>query len=81
MNFRYGKSHIESCLKQKISYRLKPSLLKQETEYDEIYEDTWGARENEWLPHVKNDVLSTVFCYARYLMGMEEIKMFRMKNS
>ena len=50
-------------------------------EHDEIYEDTWEARENEWLPYVKNDVLSTAFCYARYTMGMEELTEVGMKNS
>ena len=63
------------------SYKLQPSLLKQEMELDEIFEDTWEARENEWLPYVKNDVLSTAFCYARYTMGMEELTKFGMKNS
>ena len=50
-------------------------------EHDEIYEDTWKAKENDWLPYVKNDVLSTAFCYARYTMGMEELTGFGMKNS
>ena len=50
-------------------------------EHDEIYEDTWEARENEWLPYVKNDVLSTAFCYAGYTMGMEDLTEFGMKNS
>ena len=63
------------------SYKLQPSLLKQEMEQDEIYEDTWEAREIEWLPYVKNDVLSTAFCYARYTMSMEELTNFGMKNS
>ena len=55
--------------------------MKQELEHDEIYEDTWQAKENEWLPYVKNDVLYTAFCYARYTMGMEELPNFVMKNS
>ena len=52
-------------------------------EHDEIYEYTWEARENEWLPYVKNDVSSTALPsgYARYTMGMEEITGFGMKNS
>ena len=50
-------------------------------EHVEIYEDTWEARENEWLPFVRNDVISTAFCYARYRMGMEELSGFGMKNS
>ena len=52
------------------SYKLQESLLKKELKHDDIYEDTWEARENEWLPYVKNDVLSTAFCYARYTMGV-----------
>ena len=63
------------------SYKLQESLLKKELEHDEIYEDTWEEKENEWLPYVKNDVLSTAFCYARYTMGMEIITKFGMKNS
>ena len=33
------------------------------------------------LPHLKNDVLSTAFCYARYSKGMEELTGVGMKNS
>ena len=47
----------------------------------EVYEDTWEDKEAEWLPSVKNDVLSTAFCYARHTMGMKEINYFAMKNS
>ena len=55
--FRYRRVHIDTNLK-KIgeSYKLQESLLKKELEHDEIYEDTWEERENEWLPYVKNDV-------------------------
>ena len=64
-----------------ISYKVQLSLLKQELEREEVYEDTWESKENEWLPYVKNDVLSTAFCYARYTMGMEQLAGFGMKNS
>ena len=82
VHFRCGRVHINQKLR-KIgeSYKLQESLLKKELEHDEIFEDTWEARENEWLPYVKNDVLSTAFCYARYTMGMEELTKFGMKNS
>ena len=63
------------------SYKSQKSLLKKELEHDEIYEDTWEARENDWLLYVKNDVLSTAFCYARYTMGIEELTGFGMKNT
>ena len=50
-------------------------------EHDESYEDTGGTREHYWLPYVKNDVLSTAFCFARCTMGMEDLNGFGMKNS
>ena len=62
------------------SYKLQKSLLEKELEHDEIYEDTWEEKENEWLPYVRNDVLSTAFCYTRYTMGIEELNGFGMKN-
>ena len=82
VHFWCGKVHINQKLR-KIgeSYKLQESLLKRELEHDEIYENTWEEKENEWLPYVKNDVLSTAFCYARYTMGMEELTNFGMKNS
>ena len=82
VHFRCGRVHINQKLR-KIgeSYKLQESLLKKELEHDEIYEDTYEAKENEWLPYVKNDVLSTAFCYARYTMGMEELTNFGIKNS
>ena len=64
-----------------VSDKLQSSLLKQEMEHVEIFEDSWEARENAWLPYVKNDVISTAFCYVRYIIGMEEITSFSMKNS
>ena len=82
VHFRCGRVHINQKLR-KIgeSYILQESLLKKELEHDEIYEDTYEAKENECLPYVKNDLLSTAFCYARYTMGMEELTEFGMKNS
>ena len=44
------------------SYKLKSCLFTENLEDYEIYEDTWEAGEHEWLPYVKNDVLSTAFC-------------------
>ena len=82
VHFRCGRVHINQKLR-KIgeSYKLQESLLEKELEHDETHEDTYEAKENEWLPYVKNDVLSTAFCYARYTMGMEELTEFGMKNS
>ena len=82
VHFRCGRVHINKSFKKiDESSKLQESLLKKEIEHDEIFEDTWEARENEWLPYVKNDVLSTALCYARYTMEMEELTNFGMKNS
>ena len=81
-HFRYGRVHICISLKQiGISYKVKSSLVKQGMNHDEIYEDTWEDKEREWLFYLKNGVLSTAFCYARYSKGMEELTGFGMKNS
>ena len=48
------------------SYELRPCLLEQEKEHDEIFEDNWDEKEKELLPFLKNDVLSTALSYARY---------------
>ena len=67
-----GRVHLGNSLKKVgESYKLQAILMKQEIDHDEIYEDTCEEKENEWLGYVKNDVLSTVFCYARYTKGLE----------
>ena len=82
VQFKCGLLHIENSLK-KIgkSYKLQESLLKQELELDEIYENNWEEKENEWLPYLKNEVLSTVFSCPRFSKGMEDLTGFGMKNS
>ena len=77
----WKSSYYKSLKKIGESFKLQPSLLKQGSEHDEIYEDIWEAKENEWLPYVKNDVLSTAFCYARYTMGLKKLNGFGMKDS
>ena len=80
--FRCGKVfNISSVRKIGVSCKLQPLLLKQQMEQYENFEDTWEARENEWSPYVKDDVLSTAFCYARYTMVTEELTNFGIKNS
>ena len=81
VHLRCGLLHIKDSLKNiGKSYKLQECLLKQELEHDEIFEDNWEEKENEWLPYLKNDVLSTAFSYARYSKGMEELTGFGMKN-
>ncbi len=72
VHFRCGTDHTKNSWKKiGVRNKLQPSLLKQEVELYEIYEVTWEAEEDEWLPYHKNDVLSTVFCHTIYSRGME----------
>ena len=81
-NFRCGLLLFKDSLKNiGESYKLQPCLLKQEFEHDESSQDNWEEKENEWLPYLKNDVLSTAFSFARYTKGMEELTGFGMRNS
>ena len=82
VHFRCGLLHIKDSLKNiGRSYRLQENLLKKELERHEIFEGNWEEKENEWLPYLKNEVLSTAFRYARYSKEMEELTGFGMKNS
>ena len=73
--------HIKDSLKNiGKSYKVQPCLLKQGLEHDEIFEDNWEEKENQWLPYLKNDVLSTAFSYARHSRRMEELTGFGMEN-
>ena len=49
-------------------------------DHDEIFEDTWEDKENEWLPYLKNNMLSTAFSCARYGKRMGELTGFGLKN-
>ena len=82
VHFRCGLLHIKDSLKIiRKSYNLQEKLPKKELEHDEIFEDTWEEKEKEWLPYLKNDVLSTAFSYARCSKGMGEVTEFGLKNS
>ena len=63
--------HIRDSLRIGRSHKLQSCLLEQELEHDEIFEDIWEEKDNEWLPYLKNDVLSTAFSNARYAKAME----------
>ena len=82
VHLRCGLLHIKDSLKNiGKSYEIQPCLLKQELGHDEIFEDNSEEKENQWLPYLKNDVLSAAFSCARYSKGMEELTGFGMKNS
>ena len=47
----------------------------------EFFEDNWEEKENEWMPYLKTDVLSTAYSYARYAKRMEEPTAFGKKTA
>ena len=79
--FRWGMTHLNYSLKKvEKTFKLQKKLLKTEMNHDEIYSDTWKDKKHGWLDYVKNDVLCTSFCDARYSKAMEEIIGFSMKD-
>ena len=55
-------------------------MLQKEREHDELDEDTCENKENECLPYLKNDVLSTAICFAGYTKCLKHILGFSLKN-
>ena len=49
--------------------------------HDEASDDTWKNQRNRSLDYIKVVVLCTMFPYASYSKGMEEVAGFGMKNS
>ena len=49
-------------------------------DHDGIDENNWKDKKYELLHYVKNDVLCTAYCNARYTKAMEEITSFGMKD-
>ena len=48
--------------------------------HEEADGENYIDEKDEWLPYVKNDVLCTAFCHARYSKAMERITEFGMKD-
>ena len=73
-------AHLEYSLKKLgKTFKLPESLLKTEMNHNECDENNWMHKKDMWLPHMKNDVLCTAYCYARYTKSMQEITGFSMK--
>ena len=61
--------------------KLQKELLKTEMNHDEVGGNNYKDKKNNWLDFVKNDVLCTVFSYARYSKAMDDITGYSMKDS
>ena len=49
-------------------------------DHDEVDCNNYKDKEDEWFPYVKQDVLYTIFGYARYSKAKEEITEFGIKD-
>ena len=79
--FRCGMTHLNYSLKKLgRTFKLPKELLKTEMNHDEIDANNYKDKKDIWVPYVKNDVLCTVYSYARYIKAMEEITGFSMKD-
>ena len=79
--FRCGITHLNYSLeKLGKTFKSQKELLKTKMNHNEVYSDTWKDKKSEWLDYVKNDVLCTAFCYARYCKAMEDITGLSMKD-
>ena len=81
LHFRCGMTHLNYKLeKLGKTFKLQKELLKTEMNHDDVDGKNYKDKIDEWLPYVKNDVLCTAFSYARYIIAMEEITKFSMKD-
>ena len=48
--------------------------------HDEIDENNWRDKKDEWLLYVKNDVRCTAYSYARYCGALLEVTGFSMRD-
>ena len=79
--FRCGMTHLNYSLKKlRKTFELPKELLKIEINHDDVDANNYKDKKDIWLPYVKNDVLCTAYCYARYSKAMEEITEFSMKD-
>ena len=81
LHFRCGMTHLNYSLKKLgKTFELPKELLKTEMDHNDIDANNYKDKKDIWLPYVKNDVLCTSYCYARYSKAMEEITGFSMKD-
>ena len=79
--FRCGMTHLNYSLKNLgKTFKLRKEPLKTEKNHDENDENNGRDKKDERLLYVKNDVLCTAYCYARYCGAMQEITGFSMKD-
>ena len=79
--FRCGMTYLNYSLRKLgKTFKLQKEILKTEMNHDEVSSDTWRDKKSEWLDYIKNDLLCTAFCYARYSKAVEEITRFSMKH-
>ena len=79
--FQCGTTHSNYSL-EKIgkTFNLQKELLQTEMNHDEIDYNNYKDKKGESLDYGKQDVLRTVFSYARYCKAIQEITEFSRKD-
>ena len=66
--------HLKYSLRKlRKTFEFQRELLKTEMDHDELDENKWREKRDDWLPYVENDVLCTAFSYAPYTKARDEI--------
>ena len=74
LNIRCGMTHLyHSSKKLGRTFKLQKEFLKTKMNLDEIDENVYMNKKDEWLEYDENDVLCTAFSYVRYKKAMEDI--------
>ena len=62
LHSRCGMTHLNYSLeKLGKTFKLQKETLKTKMNHDDVYDDNYKDKIDEWLPYVKNDVLCTGF--------------------
>ena len=78
---RCGMTYLNYILKKLgKTFKLPKEILKTEIDHNDIDGNNYKDKKDIWLPCLKNDVLCTSYCYARYIKAVEEITKFSMKD-
>ena len=79
--FKCGMTHLNYSLKKLgKTFKLQKDFLKTQMNQDEIDENNWRDKKNQWVDYVQNDVLCNGFSYARYFKAMGDNTAFSMKD-
>ena len=73
LHFRCGMTHINySLIKLGKTFKMQKEFLKTEMNHDEVDDNKYNDKKDEWLNYVNQDVLCTDFSFGRNCKSMDE---------